>query len=633
MKLVVTDVNGCKDSTTKVITVYGATPNFNAISTSGCTPFLVTLNDASVSDSALVQWTWNFGDGSPAQTVNTPSTTHTYTIPGSYDVSMTVTDKNGCVKTLNKPAYIQPTFPFPTFANDSLACRGEIVVFNTSGTSVANPATYDWNFGDGTTGTGIVTTHVYTADNVYTVTLKVTDLNGCDSTIQRQIRIQHPAAAFSDSVLLIGCGVTNMQYTDNSTGLYIASWQWNFGDGASASTQNPMHAYTVPGTYSVTLITTNIGGCTDTVSNSVIVPGPTGTFSFSPSIGCPPLTVTFTAVSSTAISYTWDFGDGTVINTASPSIQYIYTTDMVATPALLLGSNLPDGTFCQVPAPPAGQVTVVTVIPTLVINVNSATGCVPLTVNFVDASTVPGTIPGDSINSWSWNFGDGATSTLENPSHVYSSAGSYPVTLTIGTLGGCTNNNTATPFMITVYPDPIAAFSVNSTSFDLPFETTIVTNQSVGASTYSWNFGDGTASTLIDPQHLYTQVGTFQIQLVAVTEFGCPDTTLNIIDTKANLVFPNAFTPNADAASGGTYTLFNTNNDVFFPYTAGVTDFTFEIFNRWGEQVFESVDVNKGWDGYYKGALSEQGVYVWKAYLKLNDGKEYFKTGDVTLLR
>lgn len=633
VKLVITDVNGCMDSTTSIITVYGPTPDFNAITTSGCTPFPVTLTDASVSDSALVQWTWDFGDGTPSQTVASPSINHTYTTPGFYDVTMTVTDKNGCVKTLTKQDYIQPTFPFPAFVADTFACRDEMVFFNTSGTLVANPATYDWNFGDGTTGTGITATHAYTSDNLYTVTLTVTDLNGCDSSIQHQIRVQHPTAGFSDSVLLIGCGVTNMQYTDNSTGLSLTGWQWDFGDGASASQQNPMHTYTVPGAYNVTLITTNSAGCTDTISNNVIVPGPTGTFSFTPSTGCPPLTATFTAVSTTAISYTWDFGDGTVITTANPVIQHTYTQDIVATPALLLGSNLPDGTFCQVPAPSAGQITVVTVVPTVIINVNTSSGCIPLTVNFTDASIVPGTIPGDSITSWNWTFGDGSTSTEQNPSHVYPSPGTYPITLSISTLGGCSNNNSATPDSIIAHPDPIAAFSVNATSFELPFEAVMCTNQSVGAVTYNWDFGDGTTSTLVDPQHLYTSIGTYQIQLIAITQFGCPDTTYNTIITTADVVFPNAFTPNADAGSGGAYSLYSISNDVFFPYTAGVVDFNFEIFNRWGEQVFESLDINKGWDGYYKGNICEQGVYAWKAYIRLNNGKEFFKSGDVTLLR
>jgi len=633
VKLVITDINGCKDSTSKVITVYGAVPDFNALATAGCAPFPVTLTDASVSDSALVQWTWDFGDGTATQTVAVPSINHTYIAPGFYSVTMTVTDKNGCVKTLTKPNYILPTFPSPAFVADTFACRNEAVVFDASTTNVANPAVFAWNFGDGGVGTGIVTTHTYTSDNLYTVTLTVTDINGCDSTITHQILIQHPTAAFTDSVVLIGCGFTNMQFNDQSTGVSISAWQWSFGDGASSGQQNPVRSYTVPGTYTVTLITTNIAGCSDTVINSVIVPGPSGTFTFTPSAGCPPLAATFTAVSSTAISYTWDFGDGTVITTANPVIQHTYTQDIVATPILLLGVVLPDGSPCQISAPTAGQITVVTVIPTVVQNANVTSGCIPLTVNFSDASTVPGTIPGDTITSWAWDFGDGSTSTLKNPSHVFSNAGTYSVTLTITTFGGCTNNNSGTPLVITASPLPIAVFSVNATKFDLPFDALICTNQSVGAVTYNWNFGDGTTSTMTDPQHVYTSIGTFQIQLIATNQFGCPDTTNTPVITSADAIFPNAFTPNPNNGSGGAYTLFSTDNDIFFPYTAGVVDFQFSIFNRWGELVFESLDIKKGWDGYYKGNLCEQGVYVWKAYLKLNDGKEINKDGDVTLIR
>jgi gliding motility-associated-like protein len=634
VKLVITDVNGCMDSTTNKVIVYGPAPDFNAASIAGCAPFPATLTDASVSDSTLVQWTWDFGDGSATQTLATPIVNHTYATPGFYSVTMTVTDKNGCVDFITKPNYMQPTFPFPSFVTDTFACRNQPIVFDATLSNVAAPATYAWNFGDGNTGTGVIATNAYTADNYYNVTLTVTDVNGCDSTIQQHVRIQHPTAAFSDSVLLIGCGVTNMQYTDHSTGLAITSWHWDFGDGASATQQNPMHTYTLPATYTVTLVTTNSVGCTDTIAQSVVVPGPSGTFSFTPTAGCPPLTVNFTAVSPTAISYTWDFGDGTVVTTATPTVQHTYPQDIIVTPVLLFGSLLPDGTTCTLTAPTAGQVTVVTVIPTVIEHVDTASGCYPLTVHFSDASTIPPTIPGDSINSWLWNFGDGSTSTLRNPPHTFANAGVYSVSLTVTTFGGCTNNNSATPLIITVHPYPIAAFSVNSANLELPYDELMCTNQSVGASTYIWNFGDGIgSSTMVNPQYLYSSIGVFNVRLVAVSSFGCPDTTYVPVTTNADVIFPNAFTPNNQGASGGYYTLFSLDNDIFFPYTSGVIDYKFSIFDRWGELVFESLDVKKGWDGYYKGKLCEEGVYVWKAYLKLNNGKVFEKNGDVTLLR
>lgn len=630
--LIITDVNGCSDTTSNTITVWGPIPDFNANVTSGCTPLPVTFTDASDSDSTLVEWTWDFGDGTPTQTVTSTSVNHTFMASGSYTVIMTVTDENGCTKTVTKPNYIQPTYPIPAFVADTFACRQEVVLFDASGTMAAAPATYSWNFGDGLTTTGMIATHIFTADNLYTVTLTVTDANGCDSSIQKQILIQHPTAAFNDSVLTIGCGVTNMQFTETCTGTGVNGWQWDFGDGASATQQNPTHAYTLPATYTVSLIATNIAGCTDTVTNSVQVPGPTGTFSFTPTAGCPPLTPTFTAVSTTAISYTWDFGDGTVITTVNPVTQHTYTQDIVATPVLLLNFILSDGSTCQLPAPPAGQVTVVTVQPTVLTTTSPTAGCYPLTVNFTDNSTLPGTIPGDTINGWTWDFGDGTTSNQQNPSHTYTQAGSYNVSLSVVSQGGCTNANSAAPDVITIHPYPIAAFSVNATSFDLPYDAMNTTNQSAGALTYLWNFGDGTTSTDIEPQHMYTTVGTFQVQLIAVTQFGCSDTTYTQVITNADVVFPNAFSPSLDGGSGGVYTQFTTSNDIFFPYTSGVSEYKFSIYNRWGEVVFDTEDVKIGWDGYYKGRLCEQGVYVWKAYIKLNNGKEFNKNGDVTLL-
>lgn len=638
VKLIITDINGCLDSTTRIVTVYGPTPDFAAITTTGCVPLFTTFNDSSVSDSALVQWTWDFGDNTPIQTTNSPSINHTYTTVGFYTVTMTVTDINGCTKTMVRPNYIQPTYPSPSFVADTFACRNVPVIFDATATSAAGPATFNWNFGDGGTGTGIISTHAYTTDNTYTVTLTVTDVNGCDSTIQHTLLIQHPHTSFSDSVLLIGCGVTNMQFNDLSTGDSLTNWQWNFGDGASATQQNPVHAYTLPATYPVSLVVTNKAGCTDTLTNSVVVPGPTGTFSFTPSTGCPPLDVTFTAVSTTAISYTWDFGDGNVVTTVGPVTTHTYPTDIVATPALLLNFILSDGSTCQLPAPTAGQITVVTVFPTVIMQSDIDSGCYPVTINFTDLSTLPGTIPGDSITAWTWNFGDpssgaGNTSTLQNPTHTYQQPGSFPVSLTVVSKGGCTNNSSLAPLTVFAYPYPIAAFSLNSNTFDLPYETMNTTNQSAGAITFAWNFGDGTSSTATSPSHLYTSIGIFQVQLVAVNQHGCQDTTSLQVITNADVVYPNAFTPNPDGGNGGEYTLTATNNDVFFPFTAGVVDYKLSIYDRWGELVFESLDVKKGWDGYYKGKVCSQDVYVWKAYVKLNNGKEYNKTGDVTLIR
>ena len=99
------------------------------------------------------------------------------------------------------------------------------------------------------------------------------------------------------------------------------------------------------------------------------------------------------------------------------------------------------------------------------------------------------------------------------------------------------------------------------------------------------------------------------------------------------LTFPNAFTPGSTGPTDGTYDPRSFDNDVFFPRYSGVEAYRLEVFNRWGELLFVSDDVRKGWDGYYRGQPAKQDVYVWKAFARFSDGRETMLKGDVTLLR
>jgi gliding motility-associated-like protein len=269
--------------------------------------------------------------------------------------------------------------------------------------------------------------------------------------------------------------------------------------------------------------------------------------------------------------------------------------------------------------------------PTIALTSDTNSICAPGTINFFDNS-VTGNVT-DPITSWNWSFGDGGTSTLEDPSHVYTSPGVYTVLLTVTTSGGCTSNNSSAPLVVVAHPYPVASFSVNSVLLDLPYDQLITNNTSTGATTYLWSFGDGATSTLTNPQHLYGAVGTYNVQLIASSPYGCTDTADISVIASADVTFPNVFTPGDGGPTGGYYDVTSLTNDVFFPYTSGVVDFRFEIFNRWGELIFVSTELSRGWDGYYKGQLCQQDVYIWKAYIKLNNGKVFNKSGDVTLLR
>jgi gliding motility-associated-like protein len=361
--LIITDVNGCKDTATGIIKSLGPVPHFYADTLTGCRPLPVTFINTSTSDSVLVQWTWNFGDGT-ILTTNKDSITHVYTVPGIYSVTMSVKDTNGCLKTLTINNYIRPTFPYPSFSLDTFACKGDLLTFDASATSAVGPH-YSWNFGDGAivNTTNPVTTHSYSADNYYTVSLTVRDTNGCDSTLIHKVRILKPTANFSWSVLNAGCGTLQVAFQDSSSG-YVTSWAWDFGNGAGSVLQSPNYTYVQPGIYNASLIVTNAGGCKDTLMRDsiIVVPGPVGSFSFSPVTGCNPLTVTFVGHSGNAQQYIWDFGDGNLI-TGPDSVKHTYTGQGSFTPVLSLGNTLSTGAPCLLPATNlSGAVTVTTVL-------------------------------------------------------------------------------------------------------------------------------------------------------------------------------------------------------------------------------------------------------------------------------
>jgi len=212
--------------------------------------------------------------------------------------------------------------------------------------------------------------------------------------------------------------------------------------------------------------------------------------------------------------------------------------------------------------------------PTIFTSISGTLNCIPNPVSFFDNSLTGNS--NDPISNWHWDFGDGTTSNSQNPNHVYTTAGTYSVNLTVTTDAGCTNNNSSAPIIVNAYPRPVAAFAINLALLNLPYDILVCTNQSTGAISYNWNFGDGNTSIAVNPSYLYTTIGNYEIQLIATSNFGCTDTAYAHVVTDADIVFPNAFTPNANGPSGGTYDPKSIDNDIFFPYTSGVIDFKFQ---------------------------------------------------------
>lgn len=253
-------------------------------------------------------------------------------------------------------------------------------------------------------------------------------------------------------------------------------------------------------------------------------------------------------------------------------------------------------------------------------------GCQPLKVHFRNKLGSP--------DSCKWTFGDGGFSEKTNPDWIFDVEGEYRVGLEVFGPDGFHANYTT---LITVHPKPQARFEIVPEKAVLPDDEIRFLNYSTNGVKYSWKFGDGIESELFEPAHTYSKFSNFNVQLVASSDFGCTDTltVMNaFIGSKYFIEFPNAFIPNTNGPSGGYY---SSKSDeaaqVFHPSFSGVSEYQLRIFSKQSVLIFESNDVNIGWDGYYKGELVNSGVYIWKVRGNFRNGEPFIKMGDVTLLR
>ena len=250
-------------------------------------------------------------------------------------------------------------------------------------------------------------------------------------------------------------------------------------------------------------------------------------------------------------------------------------------------------------------------------------GCYPLTVRFTDESI--------SATQFSWDFGDGTTSTIRSPQHTYQLPGNYQVTLTVPGPDGQTSKETK---FITVYDHPTASFDAAPQLVYLPEDKVHFINRSNGGASFSWSFGDGTVSDEKNPIHLYTNEGFFTVTLKVWNEHGCETDTVkeSFIEARRGgfIIFPNTFAPRADVT--GINSIYGVNS-TFRPVYQDVETFHFQLFNRWGQLLFETDDINVGWDGSFNGTIAPEGIYTWIAKGKFVSGKEYTKSGQVLILK
>lgn len=233
--------------------------------------------------------------------------------------------------------------------------------------------------------------------------------------------------------------------------------------------------------------------------------------------------------------------------------------------------------------------------------------------------------------------GTAASSNSVLPVFKIPSPGIYTVELV--TTNSFTGDQKTATRDVTIYNLPMASFDVRPSTVYVPDGELNTFNFSDGATEYEWDFGDGTLTTEKEPSHVYKIEGSYQVMLIAKNDHGngvvCTDTLTRKVTAKQGGVtrVPNAFTPNPNGPTGplpGS----NSFNDVFLPQVKGAEEFNMQIFDRWGNLIFESNNANEGWDGYNRsGEIMPAGVYVFKLTLRLSDGQRTTQVGDITMIR
>ena len=613
---------GCRDTAEHFVTVYPNQINdFTLSPDSACHPATVTFT----ADPTGQSYFWDFGNGTSEIGTNTAQSVYVNTsdTDTTYQIMLVTTSFFGCIDTSYNNVVVMPS-PEANFVLDANSgCSPHTSLITNQSTGAVD---YYWNFGDGSTDTisDLSFTHefVNVSGNAITYTIELTAYNsyGCPSTKEQTITI-YPQVYAHYNADTVGCSPLSVDFANVSSGAVFYSW--NFDDGSTSTETNPSHVFEnttgANQTFIASLIATSQYGCIDTFSREILVyPSPLAMFTATPSTAeLPNATIIIYNETQGNWNYHWDFGDGDTSNVEEPGSHNYTTWGDFNIYLIAYGDYCSDTTYRTVtitsPEPIAGFSA-------------SGNGCVPLDVSFNNNSMYG--------ESYLWDFGDGNYSNQENPEYTYYEAGHFQVKLTVTGPGG---QDTFDDFFIDVYPKAKAYFKVTPSVVYVPEQAIHCYDLSEDAETWYWEFGDNEISTEQSPLHYYHEAGEYDISLTVNTEHNCPDTytipRAVIAESIGEVSFPNAFTPIPNGPSDGKYDPNDFDNDVFHPIFSGVEEYRLSIFNRWGELLFESNDPNIGWNGYYRGKLCKQDVYVWKVEGKYINGLGFVQSGDVTLLR
>jgi len=572
-------VNGCTSTSTVLVTVE-PTPQPQVINDSICLGQTGTLFVSNISAGGTYLWSTGATSASlsAAPTANT-----TY--------SVIYTSSNGCIAPSVSADIIVKPNPIITVPNDTI-CIGSTTTL-TSSVDLSG-GTYAWSPLP-STGNSITVTPNTTS--TYTV---IYNLQGCTDTASSTVLVNPiPVAATSNTTICFGSVATLNASANLPNGTYL----WSTG-ATTASIQ------VSPGTTTTYSVAYTLNNCTSPSVNAIVTVNPIPVVTLTSATICEGDNVTLTATPNlTGGSYTW--GPLNLVGGASQTLSPLVDTTLTVIYTLL-----------NCPSLSASGTVTVNPLPIVTFSSNIVEGCAPLSVTFTATDQTNAT--------YNWSTSNALTGTGSVSNIVFPTGGTFDVTLAATTVNGCFSSNSMANY-IYVEDLPNADFESPISIFTNEAQYVQFSNLSTGATNYIWNFGDGQMSTEVEPSHIFqSTMNGYTINLIALTALNCLDSMSFSIGYQYNELYyiPNTFTPDGDQ-----------NNQVFLPiFYSGYdpSNFEMQIYNRWGEVLFETRNVLFGWDGSVgeEGLDAQEGVYTYRILFKNPDLDErVVVTGTVNLIR
>ena len=546
VSLSATGADSCFDQLTQLISVTGSPEALFEFENS-CFGESVYFFDQSIPQQGgdIVEWSWNFDDPNSGilNYSNLQNPQHTFTAIGIYDVRLIVTNAGECSDTIILQVDVTAEPPVDFTYEENCLSQATLFFTDTTVTNIASVILYDWNFGDGSPGSNLMNPeHTYSATGSYQVSLTITESSGCIGTVTHEIEVlANPIALYSYEE---GCDGSPLQFMDASyttSGELITGWAWNFDDPVSgpsncSNEKNPTHLFSDFGMFNVQLLVSTESGCTGSITLPVNVDqGPEADFIYQ--VGsCTNGLVNFNDVSASPLSqiieWKWTFEAGYQSQQQNPSHSFLHSdTTYVVSLAVLDNKGCSDTIYKDVYIPDE-----------LLAEISDSLNCFGEGMQF--AATIIQPLP-NSIDSYSWNFGDPAsgalnTSEVANPVHVYTHPGVFTVSVEIVDMFDCpailykqiiVNELPAADFSYEVdLCDSLFRFSDQSTANGFDIITQI------------WDFGDGsppvvlTGSGVGDISHIYSEIGIYEATLIVEGSNGCFNSVSKEVVREACLV-------------------------------------------------------------------------------------------------